>query len=89
VDYCERKECRPLNREFLRKLVADALQLPLDEVPSDASSDTLEAWDSLRHLDIIMAVESATHITFSTAEVVELTSLEKLERALTQHGWKP
>jgi acyl carrier protein len=67
-----------LNREVLRKLVADALQLPLSEVPADASSETLEAWDSLRHLDIILSVESAANIKFATAEIVELTSLEKL-----------
>jgi acyl carrier protein len=75
--------------EFLRKLVADALQLPVDAVPTDASSETLDGWDSLRHLDIIMAVEAATHITFPTPEIVELTSLDKLEAALKSHGWKP
>jgi acyl carrier protein len=78
-----------VKREMLRKLVADVLQVQLEAVPANATSDTLEGWDSLRHLDIIMAVEAATHITFSTADVVALTSLEKLERALDERGWKP
>ena len=78
-----------MNREFLRKIVADALKVPLSEVPPNASSDTLESWDSLRHLEIIMAVESATRISFATSEIVSLTSLEKLEQALTARGWKP
>jgi acyl carrier protein len=78
-----------MSREILRKLVADSLQLPLAAVPPDASAETLEDWDSLRHLDIVMAVESATQITFSTAEIVSLTSLEKLEQALLARGWKP
>ena len=77
-----------MNREALRKLVADALQLPLAEVPANASSETLEAWDSLRHLDIILSVESAANIKFATAEIVELTSLEKLEAAVIAHGLK-
>ncbi len=78
-----------MNRELLRKIVADALKVPLSEVPPDASSDTLESWDSLRHLEIIMAVESATRISFATSEIVSLTSLEKLEQALIARGWKP
>ncbi|HTQ40748.1 MAG TPA: acyl carrier protein [Pirellulales bacterium] len=78
-----------MGNEFLRKLVADTLQLPLDAVPGDASSETLDAWDSLRHLDIIMAVEAATNVTFQTTEIVELTSLDKLAAALVSHGWKP
>jgi acyl carrier protein len=77
-----------VTREMLRKIVADALQMPLEAVPADASSETLEGWDSLRHLDIVMAVESATKITFPTAEIVNLTSLDQLETALKSHGWK-
>jgi len=76
-------------REALRKIVADALQLPLEAVPADARSETIEAWDSLRHLDIVMAIEAATNVSFSTAEIVELTSLESIEAALARHGWKP
>jgi acyl carrier protein len=71
----------------LRKIVADVLQLPLVAVPVDANSQTLEVWDSLRHLDIVMAIEAATGVSFSTAEIVELTSLEKIEAALLRHGW--
>jgi acyl carrier protein len=78
-----------VSRDVLRKLVADALELPVDQVPDDASSETLEAWDSLKHLDIIMAVESATNISFPTSEIVGLTSLDQLEAALANRGWKP
>jgi acyl carrier protein len=89
MDRIPGREFRLTNRETLRTLVADALQLPLEAVPEDASSETLEAWDSLRHLDVIMAVESATHLSFPTAEIVEMTSLEKIEAALASRGWKP
>jgi acyl carrier protein len=76
-------------RDKLRKIVADALQLPLDAVPADAKSETIEAWDSLRHLDIVMAIEGATGVSFSTAEIVELTSLASIDAALARRGWKP
>jgi len=76
-------------RDVLRKIVAEVLQLPLAAVPANANSQTIEAWDSLRHLDIVMAIEAATGVSFSTAEIVELTSLEKIEAALARHGWKP
>jgi acyl carrier protein len=78
-----------MSREALRKIVADTLQMPLESVPPDASAETLEDWDSLRHLDIVMAIESDTGISFSTAEIVSLTSLEKLEHALRSRGWNP
>jgi len=36
--------------ELVRTIVAQAVELPLVQVPPDASSDTLEAWDSLRRI---------------------------------------
>jgi len=78
-----------MQSELVRKIVAQALELPLDQVPPDASSDTLEAWDSLRHLDIVMAIEAATNIRFGTSEIVELTSIAKIEEALARHGYRP
>jgi acyl carrier protein len=78
-----------MSREFVRQIVAETLQLSLDQVPPNASSENLEAWDSLQHLDIILAVESAARIKFPTAEIIQLTSISKLEDALVQRGWKP
>lgn len=68
--------------EILREIVADVLKLPLEQVPDDASADTLEAWDSLKHLDIVLAVEMKTGVKFKTDEIPQLTSLEKLEATI-------
>jgi acyl carrier protein len=73
----------------LRDLVADVLQMPVDELPEDANADDLEAWDSLKHLDIVLALEEKTGVKFQTDEIPQLTSLARLEAALTAHGWTP
>jgi acyl carrier protein len=75
--------------EQLRTIVANALRISPEALADDAESETIEAWDSLSHLDVITAIESATKIHFSTAEIVEMTSLRKIEAALVRHGWKP
>jgi acyl carrier protein len=78
-----------VNRELLHRIVAEALEMPPEALPLDASSETVEAWDSLKHLDIVLAVESATQVKFDTAEIAELTSLDRLEAALQRRGWQP
>ena len=75
--------------ERLRTVVASALRMPPENLADDAEIETVDAWDSLSHVDVIMAVESATKIHFSTAEIVEMTSLHKIEAALVRHGWSP
>ena len=45
--------------EELKKIVADALEVSPGEVGDDASTETLEAWDSLGHVAIIVALDEA------------------------------
>lgn len=75
-----------MDRERLRSIVADVLRVGIEEVPKDASAETIEAWDSLVHLDIILAIEQTLNVQFKTEEIPQLTSLAKLEEALGQHG---
>jgi acyl carrier protein len=52
----------------------------------DDSPATLWPWDSLRQLDIVLAVEDAFGITLSTADIVQLTSVGALVDILRGRG---
>lgn len=75
-----------MDRERLRAIVAEVLRVKVDDIPEEASAETIEAWDSLMHLDIILAIEQKLNVKFKTEEIPQLTSLAKLEEALRQHG---
>ncbi len=59
----------------LRELLADVLALSVVDVPADASTDTLEDWDSLKHLDLVMALEHRFATQFSPDDVVAMRSV--------------
>jgi len=71
-----------MDRQALLELIAKTLEIPVEDIPDDASTTTVPAWDSLAHLKIILAVENATGYQFSTAEIPELTSVARIEQAL-------
>lgn len=48
-----------MNLEDLKRIVADALAVLPGEIGDDASTETLEAWDSLGHVAIIVALDEA------------------------------
>ncbi|MEQ9095016.1 MAG: acyl carrier protein [Phycisphaerales bacterium] len=54
------------------QIIGDALGLP--PVPEDASPESIEAWDSIAHLNIVMALEGAFGVTFDPDEIPELVS---------------
>jgi acyl carrier protein len=70
-------------RDRLRSIIASELDVPLDSVPLDASAETFQPWDSLGHMRIVVAVEEQLGVRFATAEIAELTSIDKLAAALT------
>jgi len=72
--------------EQLHHVVALALNVDDAEVGDDASMDTVGAWDSLRHLYVVMAVEEAFDVKFDDGEAVAVTSFALIRGALERRG---
>jgi acyl carrier protein len=52
------------------------------DVSENTSVDTVEAWDSLRHMMMISALEEAFAIEFDDTEVIELVDYKSLCEAV-------
>ena len=72
----------------LRDIVADTLEISPDEVSPELSSDSVESWDSFRHLQLILSIESEFGVQFDPQQIPELTTVAKIEAALEQKGVK-
>jgi acyl carrier protein len=47
------------------------------ELADDLSNETLESWDSLGHIRLVMATEDAFGVSFTIDEIEELTSVRR------------
>ncbi|BAZ25056.1 hypothetical protein NIES4073_59600 [Kalymmatonema gypsitolerans NIES-4073] len=70
----------------LIQIIAEALEIAPEAITPEASSDTIEAWDSLKHLEVVLNVERSYNVKFKTSEIAELVSVARLEDALRQHN---
>ena len=62
------------------KLVMSAvLEVPLESITDDASSDNIENWDSLRHLNLILALEEEFGVIIPDEEVGNLVNYKLIE----------
>lgn len=52
--------------------MARVLEVPVEAIDDEASPDTIDNWDSLRHMNLVMALEEEFGVQFSTDEVIEL-----------------
>jgi len=65
--------------ERLKAVILRELDLDDFEIRNETTADTIPGWDSLRHAQIIGAVESEFGIRFSTLEVLRLKNIGELQ----------
>jgi acyl carrier protein len=75
TDEVDREIRRVLGTVFGRPVGADEL----------LSSKTEPSWDSLRHVEVLLAVEGALDVRFDEEEMAELDSVDKLVRSVKRH----
>jgi acyl carrier protein len=70
--------------EKVRLIMARIFEVEVDEIGEDASPDTIENWDSLHHLNLILSLEEEFGITFSEDEIVELLNYQLIVMSLRE-----
>ena len=65
-------------------IVSQVLEVPVADIGLDSSPDTLPAWDSLKHLNLVVALEEAFRIQFSDRQVMEMMSVRAICAAVAQ-----
>lgn len=55
-------------------------------VRDDTSNATLAGWDSLAHINLVLALEAAYGLTLSVDEALEATSVGAIKRVLARRG---
>ena len=58
----------------IKNVMAAVFNLTVDTINDNASVDTIESWDSLKHMDLIIALENEFDITIPDDEVVNMLS---------------
>ena len=61
--------------ERARGILVDVFGLDPAEVGPATSPDTVEAWDSLQHLTVVLSLEEEFDVAFDDEETVTMTSL--------------
>jgi acyl carrier protein len=72
--------------ERLRHVLAVVLEMPEAQIDEQLTAEQTSNWDSMRHLNLIMALEDAFGVTFASEELSELTSYRAIAEALARRG---
>ena len=70
----------------LYQIVGNVLRVDPVELTEDSNAQNTPRWDSLRHIEVIFAVESAYHVRFTMPEIASLRKLGDMRRLLITKG---
>jgi acyl carrier protein len=70
----------------LHHLFARILGEPVNRITDATSPKTLSSWNSLRHVQLVMEIEASYDVTFTTAEIIGLTSFAGVREMLQRKG---
>lgn len=68
----------------LSQTISAVLGVSQDLIKEDTSPDTLSEWDSVAHLNLVVALEDAFGVSFSPDETMELTSVRLINLFLDE-----
>ena len=71
-------------KEVVRRVVSSVLGIPEDEVTETTGPETVEAWDSLQHMNLILALEEELEIQFSDDDIVQMLDVAKIEAKVAE-----
>lgn len=63
----------------IKQVMSAVFEVPVESIADDASSDNIENWDSLRHLNLILALEEEFGVTIPDEEVGNLVNYKLIE----------
>jgi acyl carrier protein len=70
-------------KEQIAKIMAVVFEVNSDSINENTSADTIETWDSLRHMNLILALEEEFNVTIPDEEVGNLMNFKLIELVIT------
>lgn len=68
--------------ERVRGIAADVLQVPGNEITPQSSTENVETWDSLHHLNLVLAFEQEFGVRFEPEEIDQMNSVQQIVTVL-------
>ena len=71
-----------VDRVLLKSVLASVLEVNADQIDDESSMDTIGSWDSLRQMNLVLALEEAFAVSIPDDDAANATSYKLLVLAL-------
>jgi len=68
----------------IKEIMSVVFETDLSMINESASPETIENWDSLKHMNLIAVLEEEFNITFSDDEILEMLSYKLIIKIMKE-----
>ena len=69
----------------LYKILSQVLNVPLEQINNESSPDTIDGWDSLKHMNLVLAIKQEFNIQFTEEQIIEMLNVALIKESLREH----
>ena len=62
----------------VRTIAADVLEVPAAKILADSSPESIETWDSVHHLNLVLALEQEFSLQFEPEEIEQMKDIQHI-----------
>jgi len=70
----------------VKEIMSQVFNVPEDSIDSLSSPDTIESWDSLKHMNLVTALEEEFNIRLTYEQISEMLNFSLIIEVLKENG---
>ncbi len=63
----------------IKEVMSTMLEIPVEEINGETSQDTVDQWDSLKHMNLVVALEEEFDIEFEDEDIENLLNYKLIK----------
>ena len=67
----------------LKEVISNVLGVPIDAINDNSSPDSIDKWDSLSHLNLVMAIEAEFDVELTPEDSMDMLSVKLIRMILS------
>jgi acyl carrier protein len=73
-----------LNEDALKQVMSAMLNVDVSTINEDSSMDNIPSWDSLRHMNLVLALEEEFKVSIPDEDAGNITSFKLIKLVLNE-----
>lgn len=58
----------------VKRVMSAVFEIPVEQIDNKSSSNNIKSWDSLKHINLVIALEDEFNIQFLDKEIIQLST---------------